>query len=455
MAKFNPTIEGSVLFGKSGGQNISITRNGSVIRNTSQPPKTATVKQARQRFHTSYLANQYLLLDNIERSKWHTEKPNYQYINSAGLTVERTALGVFYFLNQNLIIIDNPMLKQPPIYEAVTPADITILASGQNALIIQDTNVNLNYTYVVYTEVHNSPGQASLTPEPLITQLLEPNELKLGIDILPEIVSTFNLVPGPYNITFQVIAIINNNGNRDLNPATYNANVNTKGLGLSILSYYPWSADANDYFGVNNPTYVGATRTNTGIVDGAMSFSGADASYLNLGNNGTFQFDVGGVVQPFAFCFWVNCPNTNNQFWAGIRQKQVKQTLAGYQMVMTSQHASAQAWDGAPANNIRYKDANSVITNNWVFCAYSYNIDGTIDSYYNSVQLVLDNLSGTYPPMTALNEDMVIGRYFPNSSFNMFGLMSELTFFNQSLDFATFEIIKAANLSGQTILDIN
>lgn len=455
MAKIKPTVPGETLFGKVNGQSVQLTRDGSVIKNIGYPHLTATPKQSIQRQKFASLTNRYQFLSSANKSKWLTTSSNYTWIDSAGNVRTRNAVQTYNFCNQNLLLLDLPILEDPKPYADIIQAGITKEPSPGSKFIIKGANTKVEQNYLVYAMVHNSLGAISLQQRPLLVSNLTYDNLGSGVDIGPALKNTFPEVNFTVNVTVKVIAVNNINGNRDLVGETVYGTFSFSGLGLNILSYYPFNGNANDYFNNNNAVYTGTTFDNNGLINGQAIFNGSNTSYINLGNNASLDFEVGGVVQPFSVCLWVYATQTSLDFLFGKRGLGTNGTPASYQMVKRTSDLRAQSFGNSISEYYRTISSASFPLNQWVYVAFTYNADGTVTVYMNGVISSINSTSGGYTLMTAANVDMFIGRYQSNTSYNLVGQICELTFFYQALNSTEFNTIMNANLNGQTILDIN
>lgn len=260
MAKFNPTLLGSSLFGKVGGQSALLTRNGSVLKTNTIPNLNPTPKQAKQRFLTAGFSNAYMQLSAGDKTSWETTASNYTYVNSAGDTITRNGFESFSFVAQNLEILGLPLLETAPTYAAITQPNITIETSSVDEFVIKGTSLVNTYTYVVFSQIHRSVGAISLQSVPIIVGSVSYAELLAGIDVVPLFELNQNIPDEIYSSSIKVVAIDFNTGNRDLdgvylntlidpNPAipaiTYSSFIN---VGNRPINQGSFNADGSSIF---------------------------------------------------------------------------------------------------------------------------------------------------------------------------------------------------------------
>lgn len=455
MANLKTADEVSLAGGKIGGQNFSNTKNGLIMRNTGYSNRLPTPKQSKQRFTFYALSNLWSQLTLMEKGTWSAASVDYTYFNSIGEEITRNGFQTFSFVNQNLALIGQLSLRSAPVYVSVLVPNVTIEASANSQLVIKGTNLSSSLTYVLFALPHFSNGQASIESTRLFISKLTDVQLSNGIDIIP-LVQAVRATPNfLYQCTYQIVAINTTTGNKDLTLVTGTGQVNPTGLGLDILSYYEFNGNANDYFGVNNATYVGSGFNNGGIINGQAVFTGSDSSYNLLGDANSFNFYNGSIVTGFSVCGWVKF-NTTNWGWLFGKRAIISGGDSGsYQFLMRDLNYRATIFDGGLSPRVQYRSVQNVLIDTFYFFAFSYNENGTSLCLFNNNVMPLFDTVGTYSKMQQYLTPLSVGRDVRSTSFNLNGSISELTFFNETLSIDTLNTIRLANLAGQTIIDIN
>lgn len=455
MAKIKPTVPGETLFGKVNGQSVQLTRDGSVIKNIGYPRLSPTPKQSVQRQKFASLTNRYQFLTPANKSKWLTTSSNYTWTDSAGNVRTRNAVQTYNFCNQNLLLLDLPILEDPKPYADIVQAGITKEPSSEYNFIIKGANTKAEQNYLVYAMVHNSLGAISLQQRPLLVTNLAYDVLGSGVDIGPALKNTFPKVDFTINITVKVIAVNNINGNRDLVGETVYGNFSFYGLSLDILSYYPFNSNANDYFGINNGTLINSASLTSGVVSGGVDLTFSALSAFVVPDSISTRFSNGIVNTPFTIFFWVKANNINGSVFVNKRGYNVSSSLAQYQTQVGSDSSAFILFGNTLQRQYRSEPNHSFIDDTWHCVAFSTNgIDEVLtfidDSFYN-----VGEIRGGYTQMTPTSGDTLFGRAGWTDTRSLDGVMSEITFFNQQINSQQFQAIRQANLNGQTILDIN
>lgn len=440
--------------GKIGGHSISSTRNGIMMKTIVQPRKRATNKQSAQRSITADITNKWQFLTPTQKASFNAAAPNYSYLDNLGNLKTRNGFQTFCFLNQNRRILSGSLLKTAPIFTPIVKPTISIISTTHDALIINGSNLEANYIYVVYAMVHYSFGASTFEQTPLDIAHLTKTQLENDVDLTPYIRATYAAQLRPFRVTFQVVAIDTVSGNRDLAPVTLTASIQGATALYDVLSYYPFDTDANDYFGINNGVPFGMVFGPGGYISGMATFAGLLTSYINLGNGPTLQFSTVSEAFPFSVIFWVktNIANNYTLFLKGNRS--ISPTLTAYACSPSFGTVRAQVNDTNDSNRVETRHPTMPPLDTWTNICVTYNGKGKLLTYINGVTLGPVFTTGSFVHLTPNGFDLLLGiggSIFP-APFN--GNISELAILNQHLSVEEINHIIAQNMAGIKIIDI-
>lgn len=455
MALIKPTLAGSELFGQIGGQNISLTKNGSVIRNTTYSNKAGTTAQTKARAQMAGITNKWQFLSPATKALWASTATNYQYKDSAGNTKTRNGFQTFCFCNRNLLELGKAQLTSPATFAGVTLPIVTNNSTDEKEFIIQNSATDANAEYLIFAQVHNSVGAISYTPTFVKVATITNAQFSAGYDVFDDIINNAVVPDFRCSVTLGIFAVNVNNGNRTTAVVTINQIINPFGLGLDILSYYQFINNANDFYNVNNSILDTVTYSQNGIVDYSADFDGNSTKYINLGNSSTWNFGGVSEVGPHSVCGWVNLNQIKiNQllfrFGTGIFSGAPSMAL-----LLVNSTFFLVCYSANFANRAEISIAQTLSTGTNYFFAYTYIDSANIFVVLDTAQSSLINTFGSFVGMATSTAPMSVGRHGSVTSRTLNGELSELTYFNEALTYSQLMDIRTANLAGDTILDIN
>lgn len=455
MALIKPTLLGADLFGKIGGQNISLTKQGSVIRTTSYSNKTPTPKQSTARFIMSTISNKWQFLTPAEKQAWLNTSVNYTYVNSANITKTRSAFETFLFCNRNLSILNLPIITNPAAYQAVIKPTILNISTSEKEYIIQNLTPDANSLYIIFAVLHSSVGSISFTPNFILITILNNTEFTAGVNIIDSIKANLSVPLYPSSVTIGIYAINTNNGNRSATVTTDNHIINPSGLNLDILSYYAFVNNSIDFFGNNNAVFSDVSYAQNGVIDYGANYNSTFEQYINLGNNASFNFGGSSLVGPHSFCSWINRTSIkaeNILFRVGVGLFSGPFSM---ELVLNNDILVLVTYSGTFGNRASCRITNVIPTSTNFFVGYSYTDKDNQLLIFGTMQNAVVVPIGAYIGMSTTTAPMALGVHgtLPTRSFS--GVMSEVAFFNQALTYEQFMAIRTANLNGQSILNIN
>jgi len=455
MALIKPTLAGSELFGQIGGQNISLTKNGSVIRNTTYSNNAGTTSQTKARLQMASIANKWQFLTPANKALWASTATNYQYKDSAGTTKTRNAYQTFCFCNRNLLEIGKTQLTTPASYVGVTVPIISNNSTNKKEFIIQNSAPDANAEYLIYAQVHNSVGAISFTPTFVKVATITNADFSAGYDVFDDIINNATVPNFECSVTLGIYAVNVNNGNRTTEVVTINQIINPFGLGLNILSYYQFINNGNDYFNINNATTATASFSQNGIIDYSSDYSGLPSTYLFVPNSSSFDFGGVGYSGPFTVCGWFN----TNQIKIAILLQKVAQfgfpKGFSWELYLVGNGIRLVLYSGSFPNRARVDAVLPLSINTNYFFAFRYTSPNDVKLFLNTSSSTVLIPVGTYLGTAISNAGILFGRHFSVNPYAFNGKLSEVTIFNGALTDAEIESIRVANLNGQTILDIN
>jgi len=443
------------LSGKIGGQSISITRNGISIKNIAQPRRQATNKQSIQRFSTASITNKWQKLTPGQRSAWNATASNYTYTDKFGNVATRNGFQVFCFLNQNRNILGLSKLLTAPVYTPIIKPTVTLATSTEREYNIEISEAQAGYEYVIYGQIHYSLGAETFTETPIEIGIVSSGLSTFTVNVAPLFEANYPVNGRSYSGVIQVVAIDTVSGNRDLNPVTIANQVIQPNLSFNILSYYSFAQNANDYFGVNNGVITNASVGTNGLVNGALTLTGGKNSWCSLGNDSSLNFTQGNMIKPFAIAYWIKVDNFVGAI-APFAKVFFNQSGPVYiNSLATGNNSLFTLYDGDYINRLRVRGEGFQGINSWQFVCISYKSATEFSIVVNDTNNSVITSAGSFSLPTANASDFRIGHYLEASNIWWSGKMSELTMFNQSLSYNESQLIRQANLNGQTILDIN
>lgn len=137
------------MSGKLGGSVLSNTANGTTIRQNSfsQQPVTSLQRSKRNLIYLS--GQQWRNMSDAQRLLWAAQTGDYPYTNNAGIVSEYTAYQLAGRANQNLLLVNQPMLFSPGSVIVTDTPSISILAVNGSSFLVDYSGMNTS-TYICY-----------------------------------------------------------------------------------------------------------------------------------------------------------------------------------------------------------------------------------------------------------------------------------------------------------------
>lgn len=453
--KQNPLIPN--LSGVIGGQSIARTQRTNYVRNITQTNTSPTVKQSKQRVTTAFISQSYKALSAANKLLWENASSSYLKENRKGEVKDRNGFETFSFLNQNNLLLGLSIAVQPPTFQAVFTPTVLIDSGTVNKLIINSAVTGYQQQYLIFANPYLGIGETMNFGKGLIVGKITQLQLEANIDILPFIKSTFGELNSTMTIGFYLSAIVNSNGNRDQFPNMYVTPVTsiTDGLGLDVFTYFPYTTNANDYFGNNNPDYNGASIGTSGIISGSVDITTTGTSYITLPSNNQLNFNTGSGTTPFTICMWVKSPALNGNVIIDKTQHSGPLRIAGYLLMGYAGKWNSNYGANNPTAWSPQVIGSTLVNNTQTFIAMGYL---GLGKYFLIIDTTYYEESNLYVPNTGFTPDAIkfhIGKANWTGQRKFSGSISELTFINSAITTTQAETIRQANLNGQTIIDIN
>lgn len=442
------------LNGKIGGQTISQTRNGTVIKNIGQPPKQGSTLQMQQRSETAYITNKWQKLSVSARQSFIDTAHNYTWTNSIGEIVTRNGFQVFCFLNQNLNTLDLGLITTAPIYEAVPIPVLENLSTDNTHFLIKASNTSANCKYVVFGMIHYSKGASSIENTPV--KIAELTNIQIGstFDILPYFKDYFAYNYRGFRAVIEVFAIDFNTGNKTLVSQRLEQNINSTVKPEGLISYYNFNGNLDDYYNINNGVNYGATFTNNGIINNAVTFDRSLQQFFILPNSESLQFynELGPL--PFTFYFWTELFDNNLICWFSKRDNTGSTGKAQFQLTTEPNYIQWIVFGSNLSLQSRIKFDTVLNTNQLYNIAVTYDGAETVQFYLDGVLSGTFTVSLGFGQMTDGSKPIYFGRSGWKASRYVNGTISELGIFNGVLSQSQINQLISGNLNGLTIPQI-
>lgn len=450
--KLSPLIPAAS--GKIGGHSISNTRNGIVMKTIKQPRRQASHLQSVQRFVTADITNKWQFLTPGQHAAWNHTASNYPYINNLGEPATRNGFQTFCFLNQNRRILDLDLLQDPPIFESIQKPFIFREPSADDFLILKGLNLKSRYLYAVYVQIHYSVGSSTHEQTPLIVAVLTDTQLTAGYDLVPAIKSTYATGTRIFRVNVETVAIDKTSGNRDMTPRNFAVTIPSLSLNFDILSYYPFTANADDHFNINNGTSQNVTFSSGGFVNGQAIFPDGYVNFINLGNDPSLNFVKDGVTGPYTIICWYKRTSNNSPYiftkLHPIEARPEQQLFTQHQ----NTYFRTLCFSGPPAQRSSLSPRSISNLNEWIFLAWVYESELRRHICINETFSTVNGGQGGYVGQGVFDNNFLIGKHPTVNSNTLQGAVSEFTLVNGALSYEDLITIKNANENGLTILDL-
>lgn len=440
--------------GKIGGQSISNTRNGVMIKNIGQPKKQPTPKQSIKRQETAVLTNAWQFLTAPQKTSYEDTAHNYEVTDSNGITRTRNGFQTFCFLNQNLKTLDLPLMETAPTYAPITNPIITNISTGTNDFIVQGSNLVSNYTYVVFCQIHFSLGASTIQNKPIIINQLTYAELLSGYDLKPSIEENFEIAGRSYRATVKIYAIDRDTGNRTLEVEVLSNNIVPVTLTLNPLAYFPFNNNTTDYFS-NVPNIPdGIDYETNGVVDKSAVFEVPSLSNIITFPPSTLDFGGYSGDIPFSAVMWLYPYDDGPCYVLSKREGTSSFDDAQYLVYYEDFKVIVRIYDARNSNYKEYESADIYFSFEWHFIGLSYSGAGNLLVVVNEDVIPLTATGGSFTRMRPSDAYTMFGvqSNFSGLSFN--GELCEVYFDYDSLSYDDLQEIRTTNLSGQSILTL-
>lgn len=205
----------SELSGKIGGQSIANFKTFGTLKNITQRNKIGSLKQKKQRFVTSTIANEWSFITQTQRNNWAVAALDYTRINSVGVEVVRSGFGTFQFCNQNLTLIGIGRISQAPPFIPVTQPKVNIIDISNGVFEIQANNTSNEYLYALFGVANLTFGTTASKGRLKFIGHITAAQLNAGYNIVPNLESIFGTLSFPNKMAVTVDPINQTTGNRN------------------------------------------------------------------------------------------------------------------------------------------------------------------------------------------------------------------------------------------------
>ena len=210
-----------------------------------------------------------------------------------------------------------------------------------------------------------------------------------------------------------------------------------------LFAHYAFEDNANDETGSHNGTATSITYNATGYVGKSAIFNNT-TSKIVIPDNAAFSFTDGANDLPFTFQFMAKfyAVSSNVLFVS-------KAGAGGWEWDFSSTTANLfkirLASLGSISNTIGREISYTPSLNTWIEFVITYDgsqVNSGLKIYIDKVlQATTGANSGTYVRMNNTTQDVLIGKYDPDTTYTMDGEMDEVKFFNTELSQGEIDLL--------------
>lgn len=202
------------ISGKLNGTVFARNKGGHYMRSKSKPTNPRTFLQSAQRAIFGAVAQAWRSLSQAQRNAWDAAAPDFKYQNRLGDSKTLSGFALHQQLNNNLLLIDQPVISAPPIpQEMYSPvsASATII-SNPDKMVIEAEFVGSSSTpskVALFVTSHLSPGVKNASNRYRLLGSYTTSAISdpAGLDITTEYTALFGFPPEGSKVAFRIVSI--------------------------------------------------------------------------------------------------------------------------------------------------------------------------------------------------------------------------------------------------------
>lgn len=200
------------ISGKIGGQTLGTSFTGSYIKNSGTPRKSLTNLQRSKMTRMATTAQAWRQLTEPQRQIFRDASPQYSYINRVGETKFYSGFAIFTKLYNNLSDASDPQNISPlPKKSFTAPTSWAMYESGGNINLDMQGGENF-VNYRLFSSRPQSVGITSSYKNQFFISTYSNVQLQNEINVLPDLLSVFNIFPSGTKIFWRLDAVDVNSG---------------------------------------------------------------------------------------------------------------------------------------------------------------------------------------------------------------------------------------------------
>ncbi len=196
--------------GKIGGHVAARNSSGSYLRTKVTPTNPRTVDQIAARARLGANAKEWGLITQAQRDAWNSNAVDFNSKNVFGDDIKLSGINVFSRLNNNLLLIGEPIISAPPIAESFAgPTEVNLVSTvtGDVLTISPDLDVPVGAAGVVRMTAPQSAGKKFVKSEFRVIGIA-PAGSAAPYDVSAQYIAKFGALPLEGQKVFAEIYII-------------------------------------------------------------------------------------------------------------------------------------------------------------------------------------------------------------------------------------------------------